>query len=85
MTELDLPPKNHNIALERLRSIIERIEKIEQEKKDLSSDIKDIMVEASSAGFDKKVIREVIRLRKMSQEDLEERDALLDLYMGAVS
>lgn len=72
------------IAAERLRSIIERVERLEEERKALSSDIKDIMAEAKSAGFDVKVIRQVIRLRKQEPADVEEQETLLDLYRRAL-
>ena len=70
----------HNIPTERLRSIIERIERLEEERKSLASDIKDIYSEASSAGFDKRVLRRLIADRKREQADVEEEQTLLDLY-----
>ncbi len=72
------------IASERLRSIVERIERLEEEKKALSSDIKDIFAEAKSAGFDVKVLRAVIRLRKQEPAEVEEQETLLDLYRRAL-
>jgi uncharacterized protein (UPF0335 family) len=72
------------IAADRLRSIVERIERLEEEKKALAGDIKDIFQEAKSAGFDIKVLRQVIRLRKMDQAALQEQDTLLDLYRRAL-
>ena len=72
------------IAADRLRSIIERTERLEEEKKALSSDIKDIMAEAKSAGFDVKVIRQVIRMRRQEPADVEEQETLLDLYRRAL-
>jgi len=72
------------IAAERLRSIIERVERLEEEKKALSSDIKDIMAEAKSAGFDIKVIRQVLRIRKQEPAEVEEQETLLDLYRRAL-
>ncbi len=72
------------IAADRLRSIIERVERLEEEKKALSSDIKDIMAEAKSAGFDVKVIRQVIRIRKQEPAEVEEQETLLDLYRRAL-
>jgi uncharacterized protein (UPF0335 family) len=71
-------------AGERLRSIVERIERLEEEKKALSSDIKDIFAEAKSAGFDVKVLRAVIRLRKQEPAEVEEQETLLDLYRRAL-
>lgn len=72
------------IAADRLRSIIERVERLEEEKKALSSDVKDIMAEAKSAGFDVKVVRQVIRIRKAEPADVEEQETLLDLYRRAL-
>ena len=72
------------IAADRLRSIIERDERLEEEKKALSSDIKDIMAEAKSAGFDVAVIRTILRIRKQEPADVEEQEALLDLYRRAL-
>ena len=70
----------HNISTERLRSIIERIENLESDRKSLASDIKDIYTEASSAGFDKRVLRRLIADRRREQADVEEEQTLLDLY-----
>lgn len=73
-----------NIAADRLRSLIERIERLEEEKKALSSDIKDIFAEAKSAGFDIKVIRQLIRIRKLEPAEVEEQETLLDVYRRAL-
>jgi uncharacterized protein (UPF0335 family) len=73
-----------NIAADRLRSIIERIERLEEERKALSSDIKDIFAEAKSAGFDVKVLRQLIRIRKQEPADVEEQETLLDVYRRAL-
>ena len=72
------------IAADRLRSIVDRIERLEQERKALGDDIKDIFSEAKSAGFDVKVIRQIIRLRKQEPADVEEQETLLDLYRRAL-
>lgn len=72
------------IAGERLRSFIERIERLEEEKKGIQDDIKDIYAEAKGTGFDTKVMRQIIRLRKMEKNDRQELDALLELYMAAL-
>jgi len=72
------------IAADRLRSIVERVERLEEEKKALSSDIKDIFAEAKSAGFDVKVLRAVIKLRKLDDAALQEQDTLIDLYRRAM-
>ncbi|MCC6716852.1 MAG: DUF2312 domain-containing protein [Acetobacteraceae bacterium] len=73
-----------NVSAERLRSLIERIERLEEERKALSSDIKDIFAEAKSAGFDVKVMRQLIRLRKQEPAEVEEQETLLDVYRRAL-
>jgi uncharacterized protein (UPF0335 family) len=72
------------IAADRLRSFIERIENLEEEKSILASDIKEIYSEAKGTGFDIKVIRMIIRLRKMDQTDRQEQEQILDLYKRAL-
>ena len=72
------------IADDRLRSIIERVERLVEERKALGSDIKDIFAEAKSAGFDVKVIRHIIRIRKQEPSDVEEQETLLDIYRRAL-
>jgi uncharacterized protein (UPF0335 family) len=74
----------HGIAVDRLRSIIERIERLEEEKKALSSDIKDIMAEAKSAGFEPKALRRVLAARRMEAQEREELEGLLEVYMNAL-
>ncbi|MBC7801025.1 MAG: DUF2312 domain-containing protein [Gemmatimonadaceae bacterium] len=72
------------IAADRLRSLIERIERLEEERKALGSDIKDIYAEAKSAGFDVKVLRQIISIRKQEPADVEEHETLLDVYRRAL-
>ena len=60
------------IAADRLRSLIERIERLEEEKKALSGDIRDVFAEAKSAGFDVKIMRAILKLRKMNAADRDE-------------
>ncbi len=72
------------IAADRLRSIVERIERLEEERKALAGDIKDIYAEAKSAGFDVKVLRQIISLRKKEPAEVEEQETLLDLYRRAL-
>ncbi|KXV51711.1 hypothetical protein AD936_09225 [Gluconobacter japonicus] len=72
------------IAADRLRSIIERVERLEEERKALSGDIKDIFAEAKSAGFDVKVIRTIIRLRKQEPAEVEAQETLLQIYRRAL-
>lgn len=68
-------------ANEQLKSIIERIERLEEEKAALSSDIKDIYAEAKANGFDTKAIREVIKIRKQDRNERAEREAIVELYI----
>jgi uncharacterized protein (UPF0335 family) len=86
--ETDEPGVGHNsgvsIAADRLRSIISRIENLEEERKSLASDIKDIYIEAKSAGFDTKVLKALIRLRKKDAAEVEEMQTLLDVYRNAI-
>ncbi len=72
------------VAAERLRSFIERIERLEEEKAALAQDIREVYSEAKSAGFDTKIMRQVVRLRKMDAADRQEQEALLDVYKQAV-
>lgn len=72
------------IAADRLRSIIERIERLDEERKALSNDIKDIYTEAKSGGFDVKVVRTIISQRKKEPAEVEEQETLLDLYRRAL-
>jgi len=72
------------IAADRLRSLVERIERLEEERKALGNDIKDIYAEAKSAGFDVKVLRQLIRIRKQEAAEVEEQETLLDVYRRAL-
>jgi uncharacterized protein (UPF0335 family) len=72
------------IATDRLRSLVERIERMNAERKALGSDIKDIYAEAKSAGFDVKVLRQLIRVRKQDAAEVEEAGTLLDVYRRAL-
>lgn len=73
-----------NFAKDQLKSIVERVERLEEEKAALGGDIKEVYAEAKGHGFDTKIVRQVVRLRKMDTTEREERDALLDLYMSAL-
>ena len=72
------------IAAGQLRSFIERIERLEEEKKGISDDIRDVFAEAKGTGFDTKVMRQVIRLRKKDKAERQEEEAILDLYLHAL-
>lgn len=73
-----------NVSGKRLKSFLERIERLEEEKKGLSDDIKDIFAEAKATGFDTKTMRKLIRLRKMEVEKRREEEELLELYKSAI-
>jgi uncharacterized protein (UPF0335 family) len=71
-------------AKERLRSFVERVERLEEEKKALADDIKEVYAEAKGEGFDVKILRQVVRLRKMDKAEFQEVEAMLDLYLSAL-
>lgn len=71
-------------SADRLRSIVERIERLEEEKTALGADVRDVYSEAKGAGFDTKVLRQIIRLRKMDQADRREQEEILDVYKRAL-
>lgn len=77
-------PDVGGIAGERLRSFIERIERLEEEKAALAADIREIFAEAKGVGFDTKIMRQVLKLRKLDREDRQEQETLLDLYLQAL-
>lgn len=72
------------VAGERLKSFVERIERLEEEKIALSADIREVYAEAKGAGFDIKVMRHLIRLRKMDKDDRSEMEAILEVYERAL-
>jgi uncharacterized protein (UPF0335 family) len=72
------------VAGDQLRTIVERIESIEEEIRELSEGKKEIYLEAKGNGFDVKILREVIRVRKQDQKERDEQESLLDLYMQAI-
>jgi uncharacterized protein (UPF0335 family) len=76
--------EGHNSAGEQLRLLIERIETLEGEKRGVADDIKDIYTEAKARGYDAKILREVVRLRKMANDDRNEHFALLETYAKAI-
>lgn len=73
-----------NVSAEQLRLFIERIERLEEEKRALADDIKDVYAEAKSTGFDAKTMRTIVRLRKMEKHHRDEADALLETYRNAL-
>ncbi len=72
------------VTADQLRSFIERIERLEEEKKALGEDIKEVYAEAKGEGFDTKVMRQVIRIRRMDEADLHEQEELIDVYKRAL-
>jgi uncharacterized protein (UPF0335 family) len=75
---------NSQLAVDQLKSIIERIERLEEEKKSLSDDIRDIYSESKGNGYDVKALRTIVRLRKQSPDDIAEQEAILDTYKHAL-
>ncbi|MFN3230594.1 MAG: DUF2312 domain-containing protein [Alphaproteobacteria bacterium] len=78
-------PETAGIAAGQLKSFIERIERLEEEKKALADDIREVYAEAKGTGFDAKVMRQVVRARKMETAERQELEALFDLYMSAIN
>ena len=76
--------KAGGVAGERLKSFIERVERLEEEKKALTDDIRDVYSEAKANGFEVKVMRQIVKIRKMDKDDLDEQEALLETYMRAL-
>ena len=73
-----------NVAADQLRLFIERIERLEEEKKGMADDIRDVYLEAKSQGFDSKTMKSIVRLRKMEKDARDEMDALLETYRSAL-
>lgn len=74
----------HNTAGDELRLLIERVERLEEEKKGIGDDIRDVYSEAKARGFDAKIMRQIVRLRKMKPDDRAEMEAILDTYKQAL-
>lgn len=72
------------IAADQLRLLIERIERLEEEKKGIADDIKDVMAEAKGRGYDPKAIRKILSIRKKKKEEYQEEEAILEVYMQAL-
>ncbi|MBT4879481.1 MAG: DUF2312 domain-containing protein [Alphaproteobacteria bacterium] len=73
-----------SVGTDRLRSFIDRIEKLEEDKSNMAQDLREVYAEAKSVGFDAKIMRQIVKLRKMDKEDLAEQEELLDLYRNAL-
>lgn len=76
--------QNTVVAASQLRSFIERIERLEEEKKTISDDIKEVYAELKGSGFDSKAVREIIRLRKKEDHERQEEEAMVQLYKNAL-
>ena len=72
------------VAAEELKQFVERVERLEEEKKALADDIKDVFAEMKGRGFDVKAVRQIIRLRKQDRSERQEQEAILELYMSAI-
>lgn len=75
---------HNSIAIEQLKSIISRIEKLTEEKASIADDIKDIFAESKANGFENKAIRAIIKIRKMAESEREEQETIIDTYMHAL-
>lgn len=73
-----------NFAKDQLKSLVERIERLEEQKTSIAGDIREVYAEAKGQGFDTKILRHVVKLRKLDSSQREEMDALLDLYFSAL-
>jgi uncharacterized protein (UPF0335 family) len=78
------PSGTSTVAGERLRLFLERVERLEEEKKEIADQVKEVYAEAKGEGYDTKVMRQIIRLRKMDSADRQEQEALLELYLSAI-
>jgi len=76
--------ENLGVAADQLRQIVERIERLEEEKQGIADDIKDVYAEAKANGFDAKVLRQIVRMRKQEPNERAEQEAVLDVYMQAL-
>ena len=83
-TSIDQLAGASSVAADRLRSFIERVERLEEDKAAIMNDIKEVFAEAKGEGYDVNTLRQVIRLRKMDRADRQEMEALLELYLSAL-
>jgi uncharacterized protein (UPF0335 family) len=80
----EVTDSSQTVAAGQLRAFIERIERLEEEKKTISDDIKEVYAEAKGTGFDTKAVRTIVRLRKKDQNERQEEEAIIDLYKAAL-
>lgn len=79
-----MPGEGHNSTDDRLRLLVERVERLEEEKKGIADDIRDVYAEAKAVGYDAKIMRQIVRLRKMDPNARAEMEAILDTYKAAL-
>ena len=84
MDETEGSPSSYRVTADELRQFIERFERLEMEKKDIADEQKEVMAEAKARGYDTKVMRKVIALRKREPDDIAEEEAVLDMYKQAL-
>lgn len=84
MADGNMPVNSGGVAQDQLRTIVERIERLEEEKAATAADIKEVYAEAKANGFDTKTLRQVIRIRKQDKAERQEQEAILDLYLHAL-
>lgn len=84
MADGNTPVNNGGVAHDQLRSVIERIERLEEEKAATAADIKEVYAEAKGNGFDTKTLRQVVRIRKQDKAERQEAEAILELYLSAL-
>jgi uncharacterized protein (UPF0335 family) len=80
----DTPSDSYGVAAGELKQFIERVERLEEEKKEIAEQIKEVMAEAKSRGYDTKVMRKVIALRRRDADDIAEEEAVLEMYKAAL-
>ena len=84
MAEADTTEEQTSIAAQELRLFVERVERLEEEKKGIADDVKDVYAEAKANGYDTKTMRKIVGLRKMEKHARDEADALLETYRNAL-
>ena len=80
----DISEANYRVTADELRQFIERFERLEMEKKDISDQQKEVMAEAKGRGYDTKILRKIVSLRKRDQNHIAEEEAVLDMYKEAL-
>ena len=80
----DITQEGREVSEKQLKSLVERLERLEEEKAEIADGFKEVLLEAKSAGFDPKILRLILRRRKMKEEERQEQEALLDTYEAAL-